>query len=156
MKKIFSKELIVLWLSLAALICAALSLNSSLNLLAKTKQEWDVEVGNDGKKEPAQGSDRIMDFSDCTGMRSAKCACFAKSAWKKGFLIKFRWGKTASDMYSRPVGRREFRRGPALYTQSSFVPTDCECYTKKRRESCHYPQFTFPREHVNITIESPM
>ena len=39
MKKIFSKELLVLWLSLAALICAALSLNSSLNLLAKTKQE---------------------------------------------------------------------------------------------------------------------
>ena len=39
MKKIFSKELLVLWLSLAALICAVLSLNSSLNLLAKTKEE---------------------------------------------------------------------------------------------------------------------
>ena len=39
MKKIFSKELIVLWLSLAALICAALSLNSSLNLLATKTQE---------------------------------------------------------------------------------------------------------------------
>ena len=39
MKKIFNKELLVLWLSLAALICAALSLNSSLNLLAKTKEE---------------------------------------------------------------------------------------------------------------------
>ena len=33
MKKIFSKELIVLWVSLAALIIAAISLNSSLNLL---------------------------------------------------------------------------------------------------------------------------
>ena len=45
MKKIFSKELIVLWLSLAALICAALSLNSSLNLLAKKTQEWDMYWG---------------------------------------------------------------------------------------------------------------
>jgi len=33
MKKIFSKELIVLWISLAALIIAAISLNSSLNQL---------------------------------------------------------------------------------------------------------------------------
>ncbi len=39
MKKYFSKELIVLWFSLAAFICAVLSLNSSLNLLAKIKQE---------------------------------------------------------------------------------------------------------------------
>ena len=39
MKKNFSKELIVLSLSLAALICAALSLNSSLNLLATKTQE---------------------------------------------------------------------------------------------------------------------
>ena len=34
MKKLFSKELIVLWVSLAALIFAALSLNSSLNQFA--------------------------------------------------------------------------------------------------------------------------
>jgi hypothetical protein len=33
MKKIFSKELTVLWVSLAALIIAAISLNSSLNSL---------------------------------------------------------------------------------------------------------------------------
>ena len=39
MKKVFSKELLVLWLSLAALICAALSLNTSLNLLGKKEQE---------------------------------------------------------------------------------------------------------------------
>ncbi len=38
MKKVFSKELIVLWLSLAALICAALSLNGSLNQLADKEQ----------------------------------------------------------------------------------------------------------------------
>lgn len=35
MKKIFSKDLIVLWISLAALICAAISLNSSLNQLSE-------------------------------------------------------------------------------------------------------------------------
>ena len=34
MKKLFSKELIVLWVSLAALVFAALSLNSSLNQFA--------------------------------------------------------------------------------------------------------------------------
>ena len=34
MKKVFSKELIVLRVSLAALVCAAISLNSSLNQLA--------------------------------------------------------------------------------------------------------------------------
>ena len=39
MKKVFSKELIVLWLALAALICAALSLNASLNLRAGREQE---------------------------------------------------------------------------------------------------------------------
>ena len=39
MKKVFSKELIVLCISLAALICAALSLNTSLNLLVSKDQE---------------------------------------------------------------------------------------------------------------------
>ena len=39
MKKVFGKELFVLWLALAALICAGLSLNSSLNLLANKEQE---------------------------------------------------------------------------------------------------------------------
>lgn len=39
MKKVFSKELIVLWISLAALICAALSLNTSLNRLANKEEE---------------------------------------------------------------------------------------------------------------------
>ena len=32
-KKVFTKELFVLWFSLAALICAAISLNASLNML---------------------------------------------------------------------------------------------------------------------------
>jgi len=39
MKKVFGKELIVLWISLAALICAALSLNTSLNRLANKEEE---------------------------------------------------------------------------------------------------------------------
>jgi hypothetical protein len=39
MKKLFSKELIVLWLALAALICAALSLNTSLNQFASNESE---------------------------------------------------------------------------------------------------------------------
>lgn len=39
MKKVFSKELLVLWLSLAALICAALNLNTSLNQLANKEEE---------------------------------------------------------------------------------------------------------------------
>ena len=34
MKKFFTKDLFVLWLALAALICAGLNLNSSLNKLA--------------------------------------------------------------------------------------------------------------------------
>ena len=38
MKKVFGKELIVLWISLAALICAALSLNASLNELTDKEQ----------------------------------------------------------------------------------------------------------------------
>ena len=39
MKKVFGKELFVLWLALAALICAALSLNNSLNQLITMKEE---------------------------------------------------------------------------------------------------------------------
>lgn len=39
MKKVFTKELIVLWFALAALICAALSLNNSLNLLSDGGKE---------------------------------------------------------------------------------------------------------------------
>ncbi len=39
LKKLFSKDLIVLWISLFALICAALALNSSLNKLADNGQE---------------------------------------------------------------------------------------------------------------------
>ena len=39
MGKIFNKDLIVLWISLAALICAALCLNNSINQLADYKQK---------------------------------------------------------------------------------------------------------------------
>ena len=39
MKKVFGKELVVLWISLAALICAAMSLNASLNQLAGKEQD---------------------------------------------------------------------------------------------------------------------
>lgn len=35
MKKVFGKELVVLWVSLAALVLAGLSLNKSLNRLVK-------------------------------------------------------------------------------------------------------------------------
>jgi hypothetical protein len=38
-KKLFSKDLIVLWISLFALICAAIALNSSLNKLVDSEQE---------------------------------------------------------------------------------------------------------------------
>ena len=41
MKKVFGKELIVLWVCLAGLICAALSLNTSLNQLVNNGQEKD-------------------------------------------------------------------------------------------------------------------
>lgn len=34
MKKVFTKDLVVLWIALGALICAALKLNDSLNKLA--------------------------------------------------------------------------------------------------------------------------
>ena len=39
MNKTVLKDLIVLWISLGALICAALNLNASLNLLKKKKKE---------------------------------------------------------------------------------------------------------------------
>lgn len=39
MEKVFAKDLIVLWIALGALICAGLSLNNSLNQLAKKEQE---------------------------------------------------------------------------------------------------------------------
>jgi hypothetical protein len=39
MKKVFGKELFVLWFALAALICAGLSLNTSLNQLVSREQE---------------------------------------------------------------------------------------------------------------------
>ena len=38
MKKVFGKELVVLWISLAALVCAVMSLNASLNQLAGKEQ----------------------------------------------------------------------------------------------------------------------
>lgn len=39
MKKVFTKDMFILWLALAALICATLALNNSLNLLADKEQE---------------------------------------------------------------------------------------------------------------------
>lgn len=39
MKKIFTKDLFILWLAIAALTCAAINLNASLNLLAEKGQE---------------------------------------------------------------------------------------------------------------------
>ena len=39
MKKIIGKEMIVFWVSLAALVCAAISLNDSLNQLAEEEQD---------------------------------------------------------------------------------------------------------------------
>lgn len=38
-KKVFGKELFVLWLCLAALICAALSLNASLEKLVEKNKD---------------------------------------------------------------------------------------------------------------------
>ena len=38
LKSVFGKELFVLWFALAALVCAAMSLNSSLNRLADKEQ----------------------------------------------------------------------------------------------------------------------
>ena len=43
MKKVFGKEMIVLWVSLAALVCAAISLNDSLNQLAENEQGNDMD-----------------------------------------------------------------------------------------------------------------
>ena len=42
MKKIFEKDLFLLWFCLTALICVALSLNTSLNLLVNNEQEKDM------------------------------------------------------------------------------------------------------------------
>ena len=39
MKKNVIKDLIVLWLSLSALVCAALNLHISLNMLANKEEE---------------------------------------------------------------------------------------------------------------------
>ena len=39
MKKVFTKDLLVLWVALGALVCAALTLNSSLNKLASKEQK---------------------------------------------------------------------------------------------------------------------
>ncbi len=39
MKKNVIKDLIVLWLSLSALVCAALNLHISLNMLANREEE---------------------------------------------------------------------------------------------------------------------
>lgn len=43
MKKVFSKDLIVLWVSLIALICAAISLNGSLNKLTEKETDDDMD-----------------------------------------------------------------------------------------------------------------
>lgn len=39
MKKAFGKDLVVLWISLGALVLAAMSLNKSLNKLANKEQD---------------------------------------------------------------------------------------------------------------------
>lgn len=38
MKKIIKKDTIVLWISLAALVCAAINMNASLNRLVEKEQ----------------------------------------------------------------------------------------------------------------------
>lgn len=42
MKKVFGKELFVLWFSLAALVVAAISLNNSLDQLVSDDQETET------------------------------------------------------------------------------------------------------------------
>ena len=39
MDKVFTKDLIVLWIALGALVCAGLSLNASLKKLVDAEQE---------------------------------------------------------------------------------------------------------------------
>ncbi len=39
MEKTFTKDLFILWFALGALICAALNLNDSLDLLVKKEKE---------------------------------------------------------------------------------------------------------------------
>ena len=43
MKKNVIKDLIVLWLSLSALVCAALNLHISLNMLENREEELELE-----------------------------------------------------------------------------------------------------------------
>ena len=44
------------------------------------QQRIGVRSGRDGKKECDEGSDRVMDFSDCAGVRSPEYVCFKKTA----------------------------------------------------------------------------
>ena len=39
MKKLFNKDLLVFWLSFAAMVCAVISLNDTLNKLENKKQK---------------------------------------------------------------------------------------------------------------------
>ncbi len=39
MKKVFNKDLVVLWVSLGALVLAAINLNDSLNKLSEKEEE---------------------------------------------------------------------------------------------------------------------
>jgi len=39
MKKVFTKDLVVLWVSLGALVLAAINLNDSLNKLSEKEEE---------------------------------------------------------------------------------------------------------------------
>ena len=43
MKKVFGKELFVLWIALAALVCAAISLNTSLEMLLEKEEDNDLD-----------------------------------------------------------------------------------------------------------------
>ena len=84
MKKVFTKDLVVLWIALGALICAALKLNDSLNKLAgKEEQLFQLckEVDqNYEKKESDQRYDRFVGLCDCFGVRCSEYACFEEYA----------------------------------------------------------------------------
>ena len=43
MKKVFGKEVLILFLSLTALVCASVSLNNSLNQFMETEQDEDLD-----------------------------------------------------------------------------------------------------------------
>ena len=45
MKKTFGKELVVFWISMTALVCACVSLNTSLEQLAEKGQNSNTERG---------------------------------------------------------------------------------------------------------------